>query len=65
MVNEQLIAIEKLYLTKLRSTLQYGLDDILISIDALKIRNLITILEKEISNYLTPQNNDTGRNKNT
>ena len=58
MANANLIAFEKLYLTKLRSTLQYGLDDVLMSMETLKIRNIIYLLEKEISNYIKPQNND-------
>ena len=58
MANANLIAFEKLYLTKLRSTLQYGLDDVLVSMEVLKIRNIIFLLEKEISNYIKPQNND-------
>ena len=58
MANANLIAFEKLYLTKLRSTLQYGLDDVLMSMEVLKIRNIIFLLEKEISNYIKPQNND-------
>lgn len=62
MANTKLLAFEKLYLTKLRHTLQYGLDDVLMSMEVLKIRNIIFLLEKEISNYITPQNNDTGRN---
>lgn len=62
MANQSLIAFEKLYLTKLRHTLQYGLDDVLMSMEVLKIRNLIYLLETEIKNYITPQNNDTGRN---
>lgn len=58
MANDRLLAFEKLYLTKLRSTLQYGLDDVLMSMEVLKIRNIIFLLEKEISNYIKPQNND-------
>lgn len=62
MANERLIAFEKVYLTKLQHTLQYGLDDVLMSMETLKIRNLIFLLEKEISNYIKPQNNDNRRN---
>lgn len=62
MANESLIAFEKLYLTKLRHSLQYGLDDVLKSLEVIKIRNLITILEREINNYLTPQNYVNRRN---
>lgn len=62
MVDVRILAVEKLYLTKLRSTLQYGLDDVLMSMETLKIRNLMHLLEKEISNYITPQNNDNRRN---
>lgn len=62
MANANLIAFEKLYLTKLRSSLQYGLDDVLKSVETLKIRNIIYLLEKEISNYIKPQNNDNRSN---
>lgn len=58
MANDRLLSFEKLYLSKLRSTLQYGLDDVLMSMETLKIRNIIFLLEKEISNYIKPQNND-------
>ena len=61
MANERLTAFENLYLTKLRSSLQYGLDDVLKSMETLKIRNIIFLLEKEISNYIKPLNNDNRR----
>lgn len=51
-----------MYLTKLRSSLQYGLDDVLKSMETLTIRNIIFLLEKEISNYIKPQNNDNRSN---
>lgn len=62
MANEYLIAFENMYLTKLRSSLQYGLDDVLKSMETLTIRNIIFLLEKEISNYIKPQNNDNRSN---